>query len=68
MSVEVYNNKGELMSRSKSVQVPFMPSKLTTVRGQFLTSIASGGVTINPGYDKDENGDDYNMDITDVMQ
>jgi hypothetical protein len=68
MSVEVYNNKGELMSRSKSVQVPFMPSKLTTVRGQFLTSIASGGVSINPGYDKDENGDDYNMDITDVMQ
>jgi hypothetical protein len=64
MSVEVYNNKGELMSRSKSVQVPFMPSKLTTVRGQFLTSIASGGVTINPGYD----GEDFDMDITDVMQ
>lgn len=64
MSVEVYNSKGELMSRSRSVQVPIMPSKLTTVRGEFLTSIATGGVSINPGYE----GDDYNWDITDVIQ
>ena len=64
MSVEVYNAQGEMMSRSRSVQVPFMPSKLTTVRGEFLTSIAQGGVSINPGYE----GDDYNWDITDVIQ
>ncbi len=64
MSVEVYNSKGELMSRSRSVQVPIMPSKFTTVRGEFLTSIATGGVSINPGYE----GDDYNWDITDVIQ
>ena len=63
MSVEVYNGKGELMSRSKSVQVPFKQSKLTTVRGEFLTSIATGGVTIEPGYDGD-----WNWDITDVIQ
>jgi hypothetical protein len=63
MSVEVYNGKGELMSRSKSVQVPFKQSKLTTVRGEFLTSIATGGVTIDPGYDGD-----WNWDITDVIQ
>ncbi len=64
MSVEVYNSKGELMSRSRSVPVPIMPSKLTTVRGEFLTSIAAGGVTINPGYE----GPDFNWDITDVIQ
>lgn len=63
MSVEVYNSQGELMSRSHSVQVPIMPSQLTTVRGEFLTSIASGGVSVSPGYD-----DDYNWDITDVIQ
>ena len=70
MSVEVYNvrdGKEELMSRSRPVPVPFYPSKLTVVRGEFLTSIATGGVSINPGYDKDENGDDYNWDITDVI-
>ncbi len=67
MSVEVYNgeiSEDKLMSRSKSVPVPFMPSKLTTVRGEFLTSIATGGVTINPGYE----GDDFNWDITNSMQ
>lgn len=64
MSVEVYNNQGELMSRSKSVPIPIVPGKLTTVRGEFLTSIATGGVGINPGYE----GDDYNRDITDLIQ
>ena len=64
MSVEVYNSKGELMSRSRSVQVPIMPSKYTSVRGEFLTSIASGGVTVDPGYE----GPDYNWDITDIIQ
>lgn len=63
MSVEVQNSKGEVMSRSKSVPVPIMPSKLTTVRGEFLTSIASGGVSVNPGFE-----DDWNFDITDVIQ
>ena len=70
MSVEVYNSKEELMSRSRSVPVPIMPSKLTTVRGEFLTSIASGGVSINPGFeDNDGDGepDDFNWDITDVI-
>ena len=70
MSIEVYSindGKEELMSRSRSVPVPIRQSKLTIVRGEFLTSIASGGISINPGYDKDENGDDYNWDITDQM-
>jgi hypothetical protein len=40
-----------------------MPSKLTVVKGEFLTSIAEGGITIKPGYDGE-----WNWDITDVIQ
>ncbi|MBQ8367337.1 MAG: hypothetical protein IJX40_06335 [Alistipes sp.] len=59
ISVEVYNREGELMSSSNPVNVPIVRSKLTVVKGEFLTSKATGGVTINPGYD----GDDYNIEI-----
>ena len=63
MSVEVYNSNGELMSRSNSIPVPIMPSKLTIVRGEFLSAIASGGVSVNPDYEGD-----WNWDITDLIQ
>jgi hypothetical protein len=62
-SIEVYDRNDKLMSRSNSVQVPIMPSKLTVVKGEFLTSIAEGGITIKPGYDGE-----WNWDITDVIQ
>lgn len=57
--LEVYNKDGELMSSSNPIDVPIVRSKLTVVRGEFLTSKATGGVTINPSYD----GDDYNREI-----
>ena len=57
--VEVKNAYGEQMSLSKPVDVPIVRNKLTTVRGEFLTSKATGGVGINPGYD----GDDYNIEL-----
>lgn len=60
ISVAVYNKQGELMSKSRSASVPIQRSKLTTVRGEFLTSKATGGVSINPGYD----GPDFNIPIT----
>lgn len=60
VSVAVYNKDGELMSLSRPVDVPIVPSKYTTVKGEFLTTKASGGISIKPGYD----GDDYNIDIT----
>lgn len=60
ISVEVYNNNGELMSSSNPINVPIVRSKMTIVKGEFLTSKASGGVSINPGYD----GEDYNIEIT----
>ncbi len=59
ISVEVYNKDGELMSSTNPINVPIVRSKLTVVKGEFLTSKATGGVTINPGYE----GDDYNIEI-----
>lgn len=59
ISVEVYNRDGELMSSTNPINVPIVRSKMTVVKGEFLTSMATGGITINPGYD----GDDYNIEI-----
>lgn len=59
VSLEVYNKDGELMSSTNPVNVPIVRSKLTVVKGAFLEAKASGGVTINPGFD----GDDYNIEI-----
>jgi hypothetical protein len=59
VTVEVYNKEGELISSSKPVNVPIVRSKLTVVKGEFLTSKATGGVSINPGFD----GEDYNVEI-----
>lgn len=59
ISVEVYDRSGELMSSTNPVSVPIVRSRLTVVRGAFLTSKATGGVTISPGYE----GDDYNREI-----
>lgn len=59
ISLDVYNKDGVLMSSSNPVDVPIVRSKMTLVKGEFLTSKATGGVTINPGYD----GNDYNREI-----
>ena len=59
ISLEVYNKDGELMSSTNPINVPIVRSKMTVVKGEFLTSKATGGVTINPSYD----GDDYNIEI-----
>lgn len=53
--VEVYDAEGKLLSSSRPVDVPLMRSKLTTVVGNFLTSDASGGVFVSPGYNGDHN-------------
>lgn len=59
ISLDIYTKENELISRSHPVNVPIRRSMLTDVRGEFLTSKASGGVAINPGFD----GDDYNVPI-----
>jgi hypothetical protein len=59
IQVEVYDKDNNLMSKSNPVNVPVKRSMLTDVRGEFLTSKATGGVAINPSFD----GDDYNVPI-----
>lgn len=59
LSLEVYNKEGELMSSTNPIKVPIVRNKLTVVKGDFLTSKASGGVAINPSFD----GEDYNVEI-----
>lgn len=59
ISVAVYDQNGEKLSETNPINVPIVRSKLTIVRGEFLTSKATGGVAINPNYD----GDDYNIEI-----
>ena len=58
VSVEVYNKYGELMSSSNPIDVPIVRSKLTLVKGSFLTSKASEGVSISPEFDGE-----YNIEI-----
>ncbi len=53
--VEVYYKDGELLSRTRAVDVPLVRSKLTIVRGLFLTSMATGNVGIVTDYDGDIN-------------
>lgn len=59
LSVEVYDNNGNMLSSSRPIDVPIVRSKHTLVTGAFLTTKASGGVSISPGYE----GDDYNIEI-----
>lgn len=58
VSCEVYNGAGQKIASTYSIEVPVARSKNTVVRGEFLTSNSSGGVTVVPGY----NGD-YNIEI-----
>jgi hypothetical protein len=55
VAVEVYDLGGKMLSRFKPVDVPLMRSKLTTVKAEFLTSKAGGGVSVSPDYEGDHN-------------
>lgn len=59
INVEVYDKDGTLLSVTRGIEVPIVRSKLTIIRGDFLTSSAQGGVSINPGYE----GDDFNIEL-----
>ena len=58
LTVEVYDKNGEMISSSRPIDVPIVRSRLTVVSGAFLTSKATGGVSISPDYDGD-----YNIEI-----
>ena len=55
VAVEVYDLEGKMLSGFKPVDVPLMRSKLTTVKAEFLTSKAGGGVSVSPDYEGDHN-------------
>ena len=60
ISVDVYDNEGELLCSSRPIKVSIARSKLTIVKGELLSPQSStGGAFIDPGYD----GDDYNIQI-----
>lgn len=55
VAMEVYDPNGDLVGRSNAIDVPTQRNRLTTVRGKFLTSKASGGVGINPDFEGEFN-------------
>lgn len=57
VAVEVYDGDA-LIASVPAVNVPIVRSRLTTVRGKFLTSQANEGVGIDPGFDGD-----YNIEV-----
>lgn len=55
ISLEVYYKDGRLMSATNPIDVPIVRSKMTLVKGEFLTSEASEGVNISPDFDGEFN-------------
>ena len=49
--VEVYDKQGNKVSGINPINVPLMRGQLTTIRDNFLTSQASGGIGINPDFE-----------------
>lgn len=55
VAIDIYSKDGELLASSPSISVPLKRSKLTTVRGTFLTSKSSGSVGVNPDFNGEYN-------------
>ena len=55
VSLEVYGRDGTQLSATNPFDIPLMRGRHTIVRGNFLTSEASGGIGIDPGFDGDWN-------------
>lgn len=58
VNIEVYSKEGVLLATSPSYDVPLSRSRLTIVKGYFLTSEADGGIGISPEFDGE-----YNIEI-----
>lgn len=58
IAVEVYNSDNRLIASSPSIEVPVVRNKCTILKSEFLSSISSGGVTVNPEFDGE-----YNIEI-----
>ena len=55
IAIDVYDNKGVIVSTIGPLKVPLKRGKYTLVSGRFLSADASGGVGINPGFNGDHN-------------
>lgn len=57
VTIEITNEKGAVVARSKGIKVPYEQGFTTTVRGQFLTSNPNPGIDIDTDFDGDINVD-----------
>lgn len=55
VAVEVYDDKGNRISATNTIEVPLVRSKLTVVKGKFMSTTSGGGVAIDPGFDGEFN-------------
>ncbi len=55
VQIGIYDNEGTQLSLTEPIEVPLRRSHHTVMRGMFLMSEASGGVSIDPGFDGDYN-------------
>ncbi len=55
VQIGIYDNEGTQLSLTEPIQVPLKRSHHTIMRGMFLMSEASGGVSINPEFDGEYN-------------
>lgn len=53
--VEIIDEQDNVVARSSRIKVPYIHSHLTIVRGQFMTSTATGGIGIMPEFNGDWN-------------
>lgn len=55
VALDIYDRDGTRLSSTNPIEVPIARGKQTVVQGKFLTSEASGGIGISPGFDGDWN-------------
>lgn len=55
VAVAIYNKENVQVAAVDAITVPLRRSRLTTVRGKFLTASAGGAVSIDPGFDGEYN-------------
>ena len=55
VQIGLYDKEGTRLSLTEPIRVPLRRNHHTVLRGKFLMSKASGGVTINPDFDGDHN-------------
>lgn len=51
LQIEIYNRKGELLVRSEPLDIPIKRSRVTVVRGEFLTHVSNNAAAIDPSFD-----------------